>query len=90
MSVTVLCSKCGSRRVIPRARVVDRGHANSELKDLTVVVYKDPDALLFKRAHKESLHARICGECGFTELYLDGASELYESYEAGNRAGSNR
>ena len=90
MTLDNSCPKCGSTRIIPRARVVDRGHFNQEVRDLTLVVYVKPDALLFKQPHREALHARVCGDCGFTELYLDGARDFYESYEASIRTGLNR
>lgn len=90
MTDRVSCSTGGSTRIIPRARIVDRGHYDAERRDLTVVIDREPDALLFKEPHKEALHARICGECGFTELYLDGARELYDSYESSLRPELNR
>jgi hypothetical protein len=47
---------------------------------LTLVVYENPDALLFKGSNEGTLQARVCGECGYLELFLENPSELYETY----------
>jgi hypothetical protein len=67
---------------------MDRGHYSGDAGNLTAVTYDDPDALIFKGAHKSALFARVCGTCGFTELYLDNARELFEAYRRGTDGGS--
>jgi hypothetical protein len=32
------------------------------------------------------LFARVCAACGFTELYLDNARELYDAYLKGENS----
>lgn len=76
---TDVCAKCNSDRIIPRARVVDRGHYNGA-GDLNVAVYGNPDALLFKEMHEGNVSARVCGECGFTEFYASNPAELYATF----------
>lgn len=76
------CAKCGSDRMVPRVRVMDRGHYSSDSGELSLVIYERPEARVFKKPHKGSLWARVCGSCGFTELYVDDPRDLYALYEA--------
>lgn len=72
------CPRCGSTRVVPRARVVDQGeHSNG---DLQVVVYGNPEALIFKDRLYGRLSADICGDCGYVELRVENPGELYQHY----------
>ena len=74
------CFKCGSDKVIPRARVMDRGHYSGDAGDLNLVVYANPEALMFKSGLNSSAFARVCGDCGFTELFVENPAELYDVY----------
>ncbi|MBS1830171.1 MAG: hypothetical protein JST93_33025 [Acidobacteria bacterium] len=82
------CFKCKSEKIIPQVRVMDRGHYSGDAGDLSVVSYEDPDALVFKGAKRSSLYARICGECGYAELYVENPRELYARYEGSAPGGS--
>src|SRR2546422_3514686 len=62
------CLKCGSKRVIESARIIDRGDSGCQY-DFSVVVYKKPSAILFKEGCYGAMRASICGNCGYTELY---------------------
>ena len=73
------CSKCKSPNVIPRARIIDRADYNITT-DLTVHVYENPDAMIFKGTHTGILRASICGECGYVETYIENPQELYSAY----------
>ena len=68
------CPNCGSTEIIPRVRVVD--HAHRRKMDLGVEIYANPHALLFKGTHMGKLHARICGKCGYTELFVENPREI--------------
>jgi len=74
------CLKCGSKRVIESARIIDRGDSGCQY-DFSVVVYKKPSAILFKEGCYGAMRASICGNCGYTELYATNPEELYEAYE---------
>ena len=76
----VTCSKCGSSKVVPRARVIDRGHYDSESGNVRVGVARKPQALVFKALESSDVYARVCGECGYTELFVDDAGSIYEAY----------
>src|SRR4051794_33111862 len=80
------CAACGSDRVIPDVRIVDQGkHSDG---DLQVVVYGNPDALIFKERAFSKLLAQVCGECGYVWLRVRRPDALYEAYQdAIGRAG---
>ena len=82
MDQPAACSKCKSEKVVPKARVMDRGHYSGDAGNLALVVYENPDALIFKGSHKGELYARVCGDCGYTEMYLENPQELYEIYKS--------
>ncbi|HTG36181.1 MAG TPA: hypothetical protein VLB76_24945 [Thermoanaerobaculia bacterium] len=52
---------------------------------LGVKVFEHPEALAFKGAHAAGLRSRMCGECGYVELYVENPQELYSAYLAGTR-----
>ena len=74
------CPKCSSKKVIPLASVQDQGQYSDQ--KLKAFVYTNPDAWVFKGAVYASLKARICGECGYTELFAADAPKLYEAYRS--------
>lgn len=74
-----VCPKCQSAKIIPDVRILDRNY--SVVGDLSVEIYENPDALLFKGAHNGKLQARICGQCGYTELYLENPAQLFAAYQ---------
>jgi formate dehydrogenase assembly factor FdhD len=73
------CSRCGSDEIVPRARVIDRGDDNTR-HDLQLEVQRKPNALLFKRAERSNLTARLCGACGHVELLAEMSRALYAAY----------
>ena len=88
MQLDVTCARCGSGKIIPRARVIDRGHYNSAAAgSLRVSVERNPTALFFTGEERVETSARICGECGFTELFADEPAALYEAYLASRLPG---
>ena len=76
--------------MIPRIRVMDRGHGSTDAGPLSLVTYKDPNAFVFHGQEKMPVFARVCGECGFVELYVEDAGELYQRYrrEEAQRGGA--
>jgi formate dehydrogenase assembly factor FdhD len=79
MTDPLLCTRCGSDELIPRARVAERGDGNGRY-DLQVEVQRRPNAVLFKRPERADLTARVCGACGYTELYVDAPRALYTAH----------
>jgi len=60
--------------------VVDFGQGGE--RDLKVRVDADPTAMVFKKSTRSDVHAWICGQCGYTELYADDPAELYNAFTA--------
>ncbi|MGB3511657.1 MAG: hypothetical protein WBA93_20945 [Microcoleaceae cyanobacterium] len=82
------CKKCNSEKLIPHVRIIDKGHYNTELS-LEVEVCEKPGGLpLFKKSHRGTLEATICGECGHTELTVTNVEELYQAYLKASQSGS--
>lgn len=79
MNEITKCAKCGSDKIIPRVSLVERGHYNVP-DALTIRVDEKPDALFFKSSQTGKLYARICGNCGYVETYVDNHEELYSAY----------
>ena len=78
---TNTCAKCGSDKIIPQARVIDRGHNNWNI-DLEVEVSINNKQSVFNReAYRASSYARICAGCGHIELYTDHTQALWEAYQ---------
>jgi predicted nucleic-acid-binding Zn-ribbon protein len=72
------CAKCGSSSVIQRAMVVDVYQGREQ--NLRVRVDADPAAVMFKKSVRSPIHACICGQCGYMELYADNPGELYQAF----------
>ena len=70
------CGRCGSEKVMSNLRIRDRYTA----EDLEVEVEGNPDAMIFKKAHKEALRATVCGECGNVGLSVENPEALWETY----------
>ena len=79
------CSKCGSSKVVPRARVIDRAHYGADGGNVRVAAARKPQAFVFKGLEAADMHARVCGDCGAVELFIDDAAEVYAAYEQGLR-----
>ena len=47
---------------------------------MSVHVYENPEALIFKGTSMGTLNAWICGECGYVETYVENPEELYSAY----------
>jgi hypothetical protein len=80
MSLT--CMRCGSDKVIPDVPLFDSyGPSSISRKPLGVEVQGRPDAWFLKDPVGGNLVARVCGECGHTELHTTNFRALYEKYQ---------
>ena len=73
------CGRCGSEKVMPNLRIRDRYEAGLG-QDLEVEVEGNPDAVIFKKAHREAIRATVCGECGNVGLSVENPKALWEVY----------
>ena len=55
-------------------------------QDLEVEVEGNPDARIFKKAHREALRATVCGECGHVGLSTENPKALWETYIKKNKS----
>jgi hypothetical protein len=69
------CLRCSSSKVVPNASVWDQG-------PILISVAKNPAALLMKGTVTSGVHARVCGDCGHTELVADNPTALYDAHRA--------
>jgi ribosomal protein L37E len=74
-----ICAKCGSAKMIPRVRVLDRGQGSPG--EATLEVQRDPMALFFKEGVVSKMSAWVCGDCGYTELYASEPDALWQAYQ---------
>jgi hypothetical protein len=72
------CVVCGSSKMVPEVRVVDQGQQSDGR--LYVVVFGDPDAMLFKDRLYGEITADVCGSCGHLQLRVVNPGELYRHY----------
>jgi len=73
----MVCLKCGSSDIIPNVSIVTHGQGASQVE---VEFYDNPKALIFKGTHTGTLTAYICGQCGYTEMYVSNAQYLLNNY----------
>lgn len=73
------CGRCGSEKIMSDLRIRDR-YEHGFGNDLEVEVRGNPDALLFKRPHREALRATVCGECGNVGLSVENPGALWKVY----------
>ena len=76
---TMKCGRCGSEKVMPNLRIRDYYDVGMA-QDLVVEVQANPDALIFKQAHREALRATVCGECGNVVLSVENPQALWKVY----------
>jgi formate-dependent nitrite reductase cytochrome c552 subunit len=60
--------------------VVDKVSVAGAEQNFTVRVDSDPTAMMFKKSTRSDVHAWICGQCGYMELYADNPGELYQAF----------
>ncbi len=76
------CPKCGSKEVMANVEVRDDGRSSSHLLRV-VVAEPEPSkhaAIWVQPQAEGEIHAWICANCGYTELYADNLRDLYGAY----------
>lgn len=65
------CAKCGSEATIDGVRILERhGDIGEHKADLSAVAYNDPGAVFLKGEVATPIVGRVCGDCGYLELYV--------------------
>ena len=80
MSRVEKCAKCGSTAIAQRAMVADRSQTSEY--DLKLRVDAAPDAMMFKKSARSTVHAYVCSSCGYVEFYADDPKALYDAFLA--------
>lgn len=75
------CSKCASDQMMDGAFFADPSGQR-----VVVGIDRHPRHGPLARSASTQVHARLCGSCGFVELYANQPSELYEAYCEAGRA----
>ena len=71
MKSTGSCPKCGSSQILANVTVLDQRARGDSSNELTLAVFEDPNAILFKGGEWSKVSAWVCAECGFAEFYAD-------------------
>ena len=77
--ITPTCLKCGSDSIVPAVRVIDRGESDFR-KPTQLGVAVKPDAVLFKGEVRVETVARVCGDCGFVEIYATDPAAIWNAH----------
>lgn len=74
------CSRCRSGKIIPAAEIMDSNqqYGSSGVK---IKVDRTPEALIFRGAQLVDLRAKVCGECGHVELFVNQPDILWSAYK---------
>jgi predicted nucleic-acid-binding Zn-ribbon protein len=64
-----LCSKCGSNEIIRDAEIRDYDASSYRRLSIHVPLRKPEGGFFQKTTESSELRARVCGQCGYTELY---------------------
>jgi predicted nucleic-acid-binding Zn-ribbon protein len=73
------CPKCGSRSVLPGGELKPAADPGS----LQVVFFKRPNQVFFPGPVRGDLRAYVCGDCGYTELYVQNPQAVAQALPRG-------
>jgi hypothetical protein len=75
------CARYGSDKMMEDVPLnSDVAQATGRSQGLVAYVQSDPKAWLLKGTVFGNLRGRVCGGCGYTEIYTTNFSKLYEAY----------
>jgi len=78
----VSCKQCGSQKIIPKVGLFDHyGDYGMRSATATVEVQGAPNAWIFKDTAAGHVTLSVCGECGYAEVHVGNAHELWEKYQ---------
>ena len=80
MSAYHRCPKCSSDQMMDGAYLADATSTR-----VVVGVERHPDHGPLERQASTQVHASVCGQCGFVELYADQPAELHDAYRRAAR-----
>ena len=79
---TLKCGACGSEKTVSNLRVVTPIYMQeNHIEQVQVEFLGNPDALIFKQAHREGLRANVCGDCGKVDLHVENPEALWAAHQ---------
>jgi|SRR6185295_248897 predicted nucleic-acid-binding Zn-ribbon protein len=75
--VMAVCVKCASKDIIDEAEIIDTGQYSYE-STLSARIYRNPGGFVFPGRVNSTILSRICGSCGYVELYLQNPRAFLE------------
>jgi ribosomal protein S27AE len=75
------CPECGSEKIIKNAVLREQGQSYVDMSP-RVVVFENPDAIIFKRGNHSALRAEVCGKCGYIQTYATDPQGLWMAYQS--------
>jgi hypothetical protein len=76
------CGHCGSDKMKEDVQLNSQSCLPANRIDgPAAFVHSDPNALLLRGTVFGKLRARVCGGCGYTEIYTKNFEKLYEAYQ---------
>ncbi len=76
------CKQCGSHKIVPDVPLLDFfGETGGLSSSAKVYVHGEPQAWIFKDSAEGRVSLSICGDCGYAELRVSNAHELWEKYQ---------
>ena len=73
------CARCGSDKIIDDARVEDRISMDRRVSLEVMIGYRDTGGLRNQKPERFPIRARICGNCGFTEMYVAEPEKMWRA-----------
>ena len=79
---SLVCTGCGSDRIIPGVPLLDHyGDTGVRSDEAKVQVPGAPRAWIFRDAAEGGVCLDVCGECGHAEVRVTNARQLWEKYQ---------
>ena len=76
---TTACTRCGSQRMVPDAKVHNFDEHQRPLM-IEVARAQPTGRFVVKKTETREVRASLCGDCGAVELFSPEAAELYAAY----------
>ena len=73
------CARCGGDRIIADARVEDRVTVDRRVALEVMIGYRKASALLPDKPQRFPILAKICGSCGFAEMYVADPEKMWRA-----------
>ena len=71
------CARCGSDKIIDNAKVEDHISAGRRAALEVLIGHQEIGGIRGYKPVRFSLKARICGACGFTDMYVSEPAKMW-------------